>query len=108
MKALDQIHLRIAEGEFVSIVGASGCGKSLDLDRWSWSIYSPLPGSVLSDKRIAEGKIEPYRLDHQRVNFTKAYAGICDITFARLEQLCQEINEYFCNMSISRPLAQAG
>ena len=108
MKALDQIHLRIAEGEFVSIVGARGCGTSLDLDRWSWSIYSPLPGSVLSDKRIAEGKIEPYRLDHQRVNFTKAYAGICDIAPARLEQLYQEINEYFCKMSNSRSLAQAG
>lgn len=69
--------------------------KALDLDRWTWSIYSPLPGSALYDELIAEGKIEPYRLDYHQVHFTEAYAGICDIPPVRLKELYREINEYF-------------
>jgi len=69
--------------------------KALDLDRWTWSIYSPLPGSALYDELIAEGKIEPYRLDYHQVHFTEAYAGICDIEPARLKELYREINEHF-------------
>ena len=71
--------------------------KSLDLDRWTWSIYSPLPGSTLYEELIAEGKIEPYRLDHHQVHFTEAYEGICDIAPDRLKALYREINEYFYN-----------
>ncbi|MBI1920994.1 MAG: B12-binding domain-containing radical SAM protein [Geobacter sp.] len=69
--------------------------KALDLDRWTWSIYSPLPGSSLYEELIAEGKIEPYRLDYHQVHFTEAYAGICDIPPLRLKELYREINEYF-------------
>lgn len=69
--------------------------KSLDLDRWTWSIYSPLPGSTLYDELVIEGKIEPYRLDHHQVHFTEAYEGICDIEPARLKELYREINDYF-------------
>jgi len=69
--------------------------KDLDLDRWTWSIYSPLPGSTLYEELIAEGKIEPYRLDYHQVHFTEAYAGICAIPPARLKELYQEINGYF-------------
>ncbi len=83
--------------------------KSLELDRFTWSIYSPLPGSILYDELIAAGKIEPYRLDYQQVHFTKAYGGICDIAPERLEQLYQEINEYFYNReSRDNSLARAG
>ena len=69
--------------------------KRLDLDRWTWSIYSPLPGSVLYDDLIAEGKIEPYQLEYHQVHFTESYAGTCDIQPARLKDLYREINEYF-------------
>ncbi len=69
--------------------------RQLDLDRWSWSIYSPLPGSPLYDDLIREGRIQPYALDHQRVHFTEAYEGICDIAPARLKALYGEINDYF-------------
>jgi len=82
--------------------------KSLDLDRFTWSIFSPLPGSALYDALIAEGKIEPYRLDYHQVHFTKAYAGICDIAPERLEQLYQEINEYFYMRGNGNRLTQAG
>ena len=69
--------------------------KVLELDRWTWSIYSPLPGSALYDDLIAEGKIEPFRLDFNQVHFTEAYEGVCDIQPARLKELYKEINDYF-------------
>jgi radical SAM superfamily enzyme YgiQ (UPF0313 family) len=69
--------------------------KALELDRWTWSIYSPLPGSALYEDLIAEGKIEPYQLDFNQVHFTEAYEGICDIQPARLKDLYKEINDYF-------------
>lgn len=76
--------------------------KTLELDRWTWSIYSPLPGSVLYDELIAEGKVEPYRLDYHQVHYTEAYAGICDIPPARLKELYREINDYFYRRSASQ------
>ncbi len=69
--------------------------RDLELDRWSWSIYSPLPGSPLYDELIAEGRIAPFALDHSRVHFTEAYDGICNIPPPRLKQLYHDINEYF-------------
>jgi radical SAM superfamily enzyme YgiQ (UPF0313 family) len=69
--------------------------KALDLDRWTWSIYSPLPGSALYEDLIAEGKIEPYRLDFNQVHFTEAYEGICSIKPARLKEMYKDINDYF-------------
>ncbi|HTP65088.1 MAG TPA: radical SAM protein [Geobacteraceae bacterium] len=80
--------------------------RQLELDRWTWSIYSPLPGSALYDELIAEGKIEPYRLDYHQVHFTKAYEGICDIPPARLNELYREINDYFYRLGT--PLLAAG
>lgn len=69
--------------------------KDLELDRWTWSIYSPLPGSALYEDLIAEGKIEPFRLEFNQVHFTEAYEGVCDIPPARLKELYKEINDYF-------------
>jgi len=69
--------------------------KELELDRSTWSIYSPLPGSTLYDELIEEGKIEPYTLDFEQIHFTKAYEGISNIPRARLEALYKEINDYF-------------
>ncbi len=80
--------------------------KSLDLDRWNWSIYSPLPGSALYEDLVAEGKIEPYRLDYHQIHFTEAYGGICDIPPARLKKLYRELNEYFYRRGT--PLTAAG
>jgi radical SAM superfamily enzyme YgiQ (UPF0313 family) len=69
--------------------------KSLDLDRWSWSIYSPLPGSKLYDDLVSEGRVQPFKLDHTQVHFTEAYEGISNIPPARLKAYYREINDYF-------------
>jgi len=74
--------------------------KELALDRWTWSIYSPLPGSELYQELIAEGKIEPYRLEFNQVHFTEAYEGICDIPPVRLKELYKEINDYFYQQAV--------
>jgi radical SAM superfamily enzyme YgiQ (UPF0313 family) len=69
--------------------------KELELDRSTWSIYSPLPGSSFYDDLVTRGKIEPYRLNHEHIHFTEAYEGICNIHPERLKELYREINEYF-------------
>lgn len=69
--------------------------KELELDRSTWSIYSPLPGSTLYEELREEGKIAPYELDFTQIHFTKAYEGISNIPPDRLQELYQEINDYF-------------
>jgi radical SAM superfamily enzyme YgiQ (UPF0313 family) len=80
--------------------------KVLELDRWTWSIYSPLPGSELYTDLIAEGKIEPFRLDFNQVHFTEAYEGICAIPPVRLKALYKEINDYFYQLHAQAELQQ--
>jgi radical SAM superfamily enzyme YgiQ (UPF0313 family) len=75
--------------------------KELDLDRWSWSIYSPLPGSPLYDELIAEGRVKPFALDHERIHFTEAYDGVCAIPPDRLKQLYGEINDHFTRRQLA-------
>lgn len=82
--------------------------KNLELDRWTWSIFSPLPGSALYDELIDEGKIEPYRLDFHQVHFTRAYEGICAIPPARLQELYREINEFFYLQAPTEAAAGSG
>jgi ATP-binding cassette subfamily C protein len=46
--ALDQVSVTIRPGEFVAVVGASGCGKS-SLMKIMLGFYKPVSGSVLYD-----------------------------------------------------------
>ncbi len=81
--------------------------RELDLDRWSWSIYSPLPGSSLFDDLVREGKISS-RVAHGQVHFTEAYEGVSAIPPAKLKELYREINEYFYERTAERRPAAAG
>jgi anaerobic magnesium-protoporphyrin IX monomethyl ester cyclase len=69
--------------------------KELELDRSTWSIYSPLPGSTLYDELVTKGNLKPYDLNFEEIHFTKAYEGICNIEPGRLSELYHEINDYF-------------
>ena len=51
VEALRDLNLRIGEGEFVSIVGASGCGKTTLL-RLLDGLLEPTSGTVLIDGRV--------------------------------------------------------
>lgn len=64
MKALDNINLKIARGEFVSIVGPSGAGKST-LIKMLICEEKPTSGKVLiADRNIA--KLKPQELPYYR------------------------------------------
>ncbi|MEI9805014.1 MAG: ABC transporter ATP-binding protein [Pseudolabrys sp.] len=54
VQALDRINLRIEEGEFVCLVGASGCGKTTLLDIMA-GLTKPDEGRVLADDQPVEG-----------------------------------------------------
>jgi len=51
VEALRDLNLRIGEGEFVGIVGASGCGKTTLL-RLLDGLLEPTSGTVLIDGRV--------------------------------------------------------
>lgn len=69
--------------------------KDLKLDRSTWSIYSPLPGSILYDELILQGKIDIHKINFEDIHFTKAFEGICDIPGNRLSEIYNEINDFF-------------
>ncbi|HEX3023607.1 MAG TPA: radical SAM protein [Chitinophagaceae bacterium] len=69
--------------------------KDLKLDRSTWSIYSPLPGSILYDELVMQGKIDSQKISFEDIHFTKTFEGICDIPAKRLSEIYNEINDFF-------------
>ncbi|WP_431687270.1 ABC transporter ATP-binding protein [Hahella sp. NBU794] len=53
-KALDRVNLRIAKGEFVSLIGHSGCGKSTVLNIIAGLLQATEGGIVLDGKEVNE------------------------------------------------------
>ncbi|TCK05927.1 ABC transporter ATP-binding protein [Marinobacterium mangrovicola] len=53
-KALDNVNLKIARGEFVSLIGHSGCGKSTVLNIVAGLYQSTTGGVVLDGKEVNE------------------------------------------------------
>ncbi|MBU1295917.1 MAG: ATP-binding cassette domain-containing protein, partial [Gammaproteobacteria bacterium] len=53
-KALDNVSLKIEKGEFVSLIGHSGCGKSTVLNIVA-GLYDATEGGILLDGREVKG-----------------------------------------------------
>lgn len=53
-KALDDINLQISEGEFVSLIGHSGCGKSTVLNIVAGLYQATNGGVILNNKEVTE------------------------------------------------------
>lgn len=53
-KALDNVNLKIAEGEFVSLIGHSGCGKSTVLNIVAGLLHATTGGVVLDGREVDE------------------------------------------------------
>jgi nitrate/nitrite transport system ATP-binding protein len=53
-KALDNVNLNIAEGEFISLIGHSGCGKSTVLNIVAGLYESTVGGVILEGKEVNE------------------------------------------------------
>lgn len=68
--------------------------KSLELDRCSWSIYNPLPGSDLYNDLTSSG-ILGNRSVCEEVHFTQVPESFCDIPVEELNAKYEEINNYF-------------
>ena len=64
-RALDEIDLRIAQGEFVAVTGPSGCGKSTMLHLIA-ALDTPTSGSVLVDGQdlLTIHDLSEYRRNH--------------------------------------------
>jgi len=53
-KALDRVNLKIAKGEFISLIGHSGCGKSTVLNVIAGLLQATEGGVVLESKEVNE------------------------------------------------------
>ena len=53
-KALDNVHVKIAEGEFISLIGHSGCGKSTVLNIVA-GLTDATEGGVILEGREVRG-----------------------------------------------------
>ena len=53
-RALDNVNLKIAKGEFISLIGHSGCGKSTVLNIVAGLYQSTIGGVVLDGKEVRE------------------------------------------------------
>lgn len=67
----------------------------LKLDRSTWSIFQPLPGSELYENSLKDGTIkkEDWRCDN--IHFTKCRYNLSRIPNEEIERIYQDINDYF-------------
>lgn len=67
----------------------------LKLDRSTWSIFQPLPGSELYENALKDGTIkkEDWRCDN--IHFTKCRYNLSRIPNEEIERIYQDINDYF-------------
>lgn len=77
-KALDKVSLNIAEGEFVSLIGHSGCGKSTVLNIVSGLYEASRGGVILEGKEVNE--LGPERAvvfqNHSLLPWLSAYQNV--------------------------------
>jgi NitT/TauT family transport system ATP-binding protein len=85
--ALDQVHLDVADGEFVAFVGPSGCGKSTLLNMMA-GIFPPTAGRIVHDGRVIDGinqavgymtqadSVLPWRTVVQNVELPLRFRGV--------------------------------
>ncbi|NJD75466.1 MAG: B12-binding domain-containing radical SAM protein [Candidatus Methanoperedens sp.] len=69
--------------------------RELELDRSTWSIFQPLPGSELYENSLKDGTIkkEDWRCDN--IHFTKCKYNLSRIPSEEIEGIYQQINDYF-------------
>lgn len=69
--------------------------KKLDLDKYTWSLFSPLPGSALyndlKNQPAFTGKIK----ELETIHFTENPYSFCNVPDNKLRETYRQINEYF-------------
>src|SRR5207247_1411421 len=98
--ALDRVSLKVAEGEFACLVGASGCGKTT-LPNIIAGLEKPDSGTVLADGKAATGpgRARPVRSQAPARSPTLDVlgSGLLGTTLTPKQQ-----NKRFCNAEWSR------
>jgi radical SAM superfamily enzyme YgiQ (UPF0313 family) len=69
--------------------------KELELDRSTWSIFQPLPGSELYETALKNGVINKEDWKCDEIHFTKCKYNLSRIPTEEIERLYSEINDYF-------------
>ncbi len=68
--------------------------KRLDLDKASWSIFTPLPGSLLFDNLKSQGRL-PANIDWSQTHFIDSNISYSQVPHEKLLKYFWEIQEYF-------------
>ena len=78
------LNLTVAPGQYIALVGASGCGKSTTIQLLE-RFYDPLVGGIYVDgKEISSLNINDYRSYIALVHFLAQYRPCCSSTFFRV------------------------
>ncbi|SRR5260370_23874734 len=67
VRAIDEVSLTIAEGEFAAVVGPSGCGKS-SLLRLISGLHPPLGGTLTVERKPVTGPVKSVGMAFQNSN----------------------------------------
>jgi len=69
--------------------------KKLKLDKYTWSLFSPLPGSVLYNDLKSQSAFTGQIKGLETIHFTENPYSFCDIPAGKLRETYRQINEYF-------------
>lgn len=69
--------------------------RELKLDRSTWSIFQPLPGSELYETALKAGVINKEDWRCENIHFTKCKYNLSRIPTEEIERIYPEINDYF-------------
>jgi radical SAM superfamily enzyme YgiQ (UPF0313 family) len=69
--------------------------KELNLDKYSWSKFIPLPGSDIYNKLLKEKKIRREDIKYDNMHFVETSESYCEVPPDELNSLYKEINDYF-------------
>ncbi len=68
--------------------------KRLELDKTSWSIFTPLPGSLLFNRLKTEGRL-PEDIDWSKTHFIDSNVSYSEVPHEKLTNYFYKIQEYF-------------
>jgi radical SAM superfamily enzyme YgiQ (UPF0313 family) len=69
--------------------------KKLDLDKCTWSLFSPLPGSALYEDLKSQTEFVEQLQELGKIHFTENPYSFCHVPADRLRKIYGQINEYF-------------
>ncbi len=69
--------------------------KELELDKYSWSKFVPLPGSEIYTKLLKENRIKRDSIRYENLHFVETSESYCEVPPDELDLIYREINDYF-------------